>query len=104
VVTSSLSAVCYGLGGRSKPFTEADWSSPKDARQLPYERSKMIAERAAWDWHAREGGGFGTGGNLPGAVIGPVLGVTIRPRSTSSNPFWKAQLPGLPRLAGRWWT
>ena len=35
VMTSSTAAVAYGHGGRSTPFTEADWSDPSDQhRQL----------------------------------------------------------------------
>jgi dihydroflavonol-4-reductase len=75
VMTSSSAAVCYGHGGRSTPYTEADWSDPKDRTDSSaYERSKMIAERAAWDWHAREGGALELVTICPGAVIGPVLG------------------------------
>ncbi len=59
MMTSSTAAVAYGHGGRSQPFTEADWSNPGDRTDSSaYERSKMIAERAAWDWHSREGGGL----------------------------------------------
>ena len=57
VLTSSTAAVCYGRGGRMAPFTENDWSDPTGlADTNAYERSKTLAERAAWDWIAREGG------------------------------------------------
>lgn len=56
VMTSSVAAVAYGRGGRSTPFTEEDWSDAKNLKDSsPYERSKAIAERAAWDWMRSDG-------------------------------------------------
>ena len=41
------------------PFTEADWSDEADRTDTTaYERSKTMAERAAWAWLAAEGGGL----------------------------------------------
>ena len=40
----------------------------------PYQRSKTIAERAAWDFIAREGGGLELSVVNPVGVFGPVLG------------------------------
>ncbi len=75
VMTSSTAAVAYGRGGREEPFTETDWSDATNrADTSSYERSKTIAERAAWDWVAREGQGLELVTVCPGAVLGPVLG------------------------------
>jgi len=88
VMTSSTAAVAYGHGGRSQPFTEADWSDPSDRTDSSaYERSKMIAERAAWDWHSREGGALELVTICPGAVIGPVLGGDFS-ASLGIDPVW----------------
>jgi dihydroflavonol-4-reductase len=49
VMTASTASVAYGRGGRSTPFTEDDWSDETNrADTSAYERSKTIAERAAW--------------------------------------------------------
>lgn len=99
VMTSSLSAICYGYGSRSEPFTEADWSTPKNRKDSSaYERSKMIAERAAWDWHAREGGGVELVTICPGAVIGPVLGEDFSASIEIVRSLLRISLPGLPRF------
>ena len=99
VVTSSLAAVCYGHGSRTKPFTEADWSSPANRKDSSaYERSKMIAERAAWDWHAREGGALELVTICPGAVIGPVLGQDFSASIDIVRSLLGSSLPGLPRF------
>jgi dihydroflavonol-4-reductase len=99
VMTSSSAAVCYGHGGRSKPYTEADWSDPKDRTDSSaYERSKMIAERAAWDWHAREGGTLELVTICPGAVIGPVLGRDFSASVEIVRSLLRTSMPGLPRF------
>jgi len=57
VMTSSISAIFYGRGPREKPFTEADWTDETNrVDSSPYDRSKTIAERAAWAWLKAEGG------------------------------------------------
>ena len=99
VMTSSTAAVCYGRGGRSEPFTEADWSDPKDRRDSSaYERSKMIAERAAWDWRAAEGGAMELVTICPGAVLGPVLGRDFSASIDIVRKLLDGSLPGLPRF------
>ena len=99
VMTSSCAAICYGHGGRSAPYTEADWSDPADRTDSSaYERSKMIAERAAWDWHAREGGALELVTICPGGVIGPVLGPDFSPSVEIVRSLLRTSMPGLPRF------
>ena len=99
VMTSSTAAVAYGHGGRSKPFTETDWSDPSDRTDSSaYERSKMIAERAAWEWHSREGGALEFVTICPGAVIGPVLGGTYSASLDIVKKLMDGSLPGLPHF------
>ena len=81
VMTSSTAAIAYGHGGRDVPFTEADWTEVANRSDTSaYERSKTIAERAAWNWIAREGNGLELVTICPGAVLGPAVGSA---RSTS---------------------
>jgi dihydroflavonol-4-reductase len=99
VMTSSTAAVAYGRGGRTQPFTEADWSDPADrSDSSPYERSKMIAERAAWDWLGREGGGLELVTICPGAVLGPVLGADFSASIDIVKKLIDGSLPGLPHF------
>ncbi|SDP41783.1 SDR family oxidoreductase [Actinacidiphila guanduensis] len=72
VLTSSVAAIASGHPDDHKVFTEADWSVV-DA--IPaYEKSKTLAERAAWDFAATlpDGGGFELVVVNPGFVLGPV--------------------------------
>ncbi len=99
VMTSSTAAIAYGRGGRSQPFTEADWSDPDDrSDSSAYERSKMIAERAAWDWHAREGDALELVTVCPGAVLGPVLGRDFSASIDIVKRLIDGSLPGLPHF------
>ncbi|MCB8877898.1 SDR family oxidoreductase [Acidisoma silvae] len=99
VMTSSTAAVCYGHGGRSKPFTEADWSDASDRTDSSaYERSKMAAERAAWDWHTREGCDMELVTICPGAVIGPVFGPDYSASIDIVRALLRSSMPGLPRF------
>ena len=99
VMTSSTAAVTYGYGTRSTPYIEADWSDPADrSDSSAYERSKMIAERAAWEWHAREGGALELVTICPGAVIGPVLGHDFSASIDIVKKLIDGSLPGLPRF------
>src|SRR5271156_2778017 len=74
VLTSSFAAIGYGHGPRSTPFDETDWTNPDGKDVLPYIKSKTLAERAAWDFLAREGGALELAVVNPVGVFGPVLG------------------------------
>ncbi|MCY7316021.1 MAG: NAD-dependent epimerase/dehydratase family protein [Rubrivivax sp.] len=72
VMTSSVAAIAYGRGRGVHHFTEADWTDLTQPGISPYIQSKTIAERAARDWVAREGGGLGLCTINPSVVLGPV--------------------------------
>lgn len=74
VMTSSVAAIAYGRGRGVHHFTEADWTPPDYPGGTPYVRSKAIAERAARDWVAREGGAIEFCSLNPSVVLGPVWG------------------------------
>ena len=72
VMTSSVAAISYGRGRGVHHFTEADWTDPARPGISPYLQSKTIAERAARDWVAREGGDMAYCSICPSVVLGPV--------------------------------
>ena len=99
VMTASTAAVAYGRGGRSTPFTEDDWSDETNrADTSAYERSKTIAERAAWAWMKAQGGGIELTTINPGAVLGPVLGRDYSASIDIVKKLIDGSLPGLPRF------
>ena len=72
VMTSSVAAVAYGRGRGVHHFTEADWTLLDQPGITAYVQSKTIAERAARDWVAKEGGGIEFCSINPSVVLGPV--------------------------------
>lgn len=72
VMTSSVAAVSYGRGRGVHTFTEVDWTDLSKPGISPYVQSKTVAERAARDWVAAEGGGIEYCSICPSVVLGPV--------------------------------
>jgi nucleoside-diphosphate-sugar epimerase len=98
VQTSSFAAVGYGHATQSAPFDETTWTSSNDERLAPYTRSKTLAERAAWDFIAREGGALELSVVNPVAVFGPVLGPDLSGSTFLIKRLLDGALPGVPRL------
>ncbi|MBD3733871.1 MAG: aldehyde reductase [Sphingopyxis sp.] len=73
VLTSSMAAIAYGHGQDRELYNEADWSNLDNPGVMPYPRSKTVAERAARDWVAAEGGDLEFASVNPAAVFGPLL-------------------------------
>ena len=79
-------------------FAEADWTDPDHKDNVPYTRSKTIAERAAWtelpklprplEWVAIN----------PGLVLGPVLDKDSSASVLIVAKLLKGEIPGLPRF------
>ena len=72
VMTSSVAAISYGRGRGVHHLTEADWTDLSKPGLSPYIQSKTVAERAARDWVAKEGGGMDFCSINPSVVLGPV--------------------------------
>nr|WP_310525083.1 NAD-dependent epimerase/dehydratase family protein [Polymorphobacter sp.] len=99
VMTSSTAAICYGSNrGNDKVFTEADWSNLDSPDSYAYIQSKTVAERAARDFIAREGGALEFCTINPSAVLGPVLGKDFSASLQVVKKLMDGALPGLPRL------
>lgn len=72
VLTSAIGAIVYGHPKQTKPYDETVWT---DTTHAPaYQKSKTLAEHAAWEFIAREGGSLELSVVNPAAVMGPVLG------------------------------
>ncbi|MFO1394314.1 MAG: NAD-dependent epimerase/dehydratase family protein [Steroidobacteraceae bacterium] len=98
VQTSSLVAVMYGHPrARIEPFTAADWTVVDDPTVTAYGRSKTLAERAAREDVAREGGPHYSSVN-PGLVLGPALDRDIGTSAEVVQAFLRGKYPGTPRL------
>jgi nucleoside-diphosphate-sugar epimerase len=98
VLTSSFAAIGYGSHGRTAVFTEEDWTDLNDPGVQPYQKSKTIAERAAWDFIAREGGALELAVVNPVGVMGPVLGPDYSTSIELTKRLLDGAIPGCPDL------
>ncbi|MBS7540983.1 SDR family oxidoreductase [Ancylobacter lacus] len=98
VLTSSFAAVGYGSAPAGHVHTEADWT-PIEAPNQPYILSKVVAERAAWDFVTASGAPELSVVN-PTGIFGPVLG----PQLSASVQIVKGLLDGAfpPELPDMW--
>jgi len=98
VVTSSFAAIGYGHGQRDTPYTEADWTDPEGPAVQPYMKSKTLAERAAWDFIAREGNGMELAVVNPVGIFGPALNGDLSTTIFLVKTMLEGKMPGTPRL------
>ena len=100
VMTSSFAAIGYGHEAQTAPFNETSWSDLTGTREVAaYPKSKTIAERAAWDFIAKEGGSLELSVVNPVAVFGPVLGPDYSPSILIVQRLMDGALPGCPRIS-----
>lgn len=97
-LTSSFAAIGYGHHSHSAPFTEQDWTDVNGGEMTAYTKSKTLAERAAWDFMAREGGALELSTVNPVGVFGPVLGADYSASILMVQRLMDGALPGCPRL------
>jgi nucleoside-diphosphate-sugar epimerase len=99
VLTSSFAAIGYGHEATKAPFDETTWSNlDGKVNVAPYMKSKTLAERAAWDFIAKEGGGMELSVVNPVGVFGPVLGPDYATSIVIVQRLMDGGVPGCPRL------
>jgi len=98
VLTSSFAAIGYGHPPQNAPFNETDWTDLTADGLTAYVKSKTIAERAAWDFIAREGGNLELSVVNPVSVFGPVLGPDYSTSILIVQRMMDGAVPGLPKL------
>jgi len=74
VMTSNFGAVGYSHTDKTKIITEEEWTDPNEKGLSPYNKSKVLAEKAAWDFIKREGGALELTVINPVGIFGPSLG------------------------------
>lgn len=98
VITSSIAAISYGHAPRAEPFNESDWTNLDTPGLAAYTRSKTLAERAAWDFMAREGGALELATVNPVVVLGPVLSADLGTSVEMVRRFMIGAIPASPLL------
>ena len=99
VLTSSFAAIGYGRPVQAAPFTEKDWTNPNGSDVTPYVKSKTLAERAAWDFIAKEGRTLELSVVNPVGVFGPVLGPDFSTSILLVQKLMDGAMPGVPQLS-----
>lgn len=100
VVTSSYAAIGHGHRNRdpTKPFTEEDWTDVDGPGVGAYEKSKTLAERAAWDFIEKEGGSLELSVVNPATIMGPVLGPDTSTSIEVASRMLNGAVPGCPNI------
>jgi nucleoside-diphosphate-sugar epimerase len=98
VLTSSFAAIGYGQKNPNQTFTEASWTDPNGDDVSAYPKSKTLAERAAWDFLAKEGGALELTTVNPVGVFGPVLGPDYSTSIQIVSRLMDGKIPACPRL------
>ncbi|WP_437568284.1 SDR family oxidoreductase [Sorangium sp. So ce542] len=98
VLTSSFAAIGFGHAPQGKPYDETSWTNPDGEGVTAYVKSKTLAERAAWDFIAREGGALELSVVNPVSVLGPVLGEDYAVSILIVKRMMDGALPACPKL------
>ncbi len=97
VLTSSFAAIGYGHERRREPFDETAWTH-LGPRTQAYVKSKTLAERAAWEYIATEGGGLEMSVINPVAVFGPLLSADLSSSVVLLKNMMRGAIAACPRL------
>jgi dihydroflavonol-4-reductase len=98
VITSSFAAISYGNTPANGVFTETDWTNIDAPDVHPYPKSKTLAERAAWDFVGREGGGLELSVINPTGIFGSVLGPDFSTSIQLIRMMLNGAMPAAPRI------
>ena len=98
VLTSSFAAIGYGHLPQPTPFDETSWANANGKGVTAYVKSKTLAERAAWDFIAKEGGGLELAVVNPVGVFGSVLGPDYSTSILLVQRLMDGAMPGCPKL------
>jgi len=98
VQTSSFAAIGYGHPDLDRPLNEDDWTSFDLRPVSAYTKSKTLAEKAAWEFVAEEGGSMELSVVNPVLVLGPVLDADYATSIRLIHRLMDGDLPGCPKL------
>lgn len=98
VLTSSFAAIGYGHPPQQQPFDETWWTDLQHGPLTAYVKSKTLAERAAWDFIAREGAALELAVVNPVGVFGPALGADLSASVQIVQRMLNGGVPACPRL------
>lgn len=98
VLTSSFGALGFSNHDLSTITTEANWTDPNEKGLSAYEKSKVLAERAAWDFIKHEGGPMDMVVINPVAIFGPLLGRSTSPSFGLLKSLLSGSMSAVPNI------
>ena len=99
VLTSSMAAIAYGHDkNRTRPFTAADWTDLGGRGVNPYQESKTLAERRAWEIMDAAGRHDALAVINPGGIFGPLLDEDPGTSATLVLRLLNGSVPAAPRI------
>jgi nucleoside-diphosphate-sugar epimerase len=98
VMTSSTAASTPPDARRDVVADESVWSDPEERNTNAYRQSKLVAERAAWDFMAGATGPTTLTTILPGAIFGPVLSLDNLGSVQLVQRLLTGRMPAIPRV------
>lgn len=98
VLTSAYGAIFAGHRDQKTPFTEEDWSDLSQPDIHPYQKSKTLSERAAWDFIKTDQSGLELATVNPVAVMGPVLADDYSHSNIQIQQLLAGETPAVPEV------
>jgi nucleoside-diphosphate-sugar epimerase len=98
VMTSNFGAVGFSNKNSNSVTTEENWTDPAEKDLSIYEKSKLLAERAAWDFIEREGGSLEFTTINPVAILGPSLGTHVSESFGILEHLLDGSMKAIPRI------
>lgn len=98
VLTSNFGAVGYSQKDRSKLITEACWTDPNEKGLSAYNKSKVLAERAAWDYVQSNEVDLELNVVNPMGIFGPAIGTELSSGFGLLQQLMMGQMKRLPDI------
>jgi len=98
ILTSSTAASSVAPPDPDSLSDETTWTDPKARGVTPYRQSKVIAERAAWDFAAKQNATKKLTTVLPTGIFGPIQTKENMGSVQVVSRLLSGSMPGVPRL------
>ncbi|MDR2498874.1 MAG: aldehyde reductase [Tannerellaceae bacterium] len=98
VMTSNFGAVGYGHKKEAGLITEKSWTDPNQRGLSAYNKSKVMAELAAWNFIRSEGLQMELSIINPMAIFGPALGPSLSSGSELLKNIISGSMKAVPKL------
>jgi nucleoside-diphosphate-sugar epimerase len=98
VMTSNFGAVGYSHKDPKMPITEKEWTDANEKGLSSYNKSKVMAERAAWDFIEQQDENMELATINPVGIFGPALGADLSSGFELIKNMIDGTMKGIPKL------